>query len=169
MRNNTIGAEVVASEHYRHGCLEGTFSHLFHLCGEIVIFRYIGGKFPAVEHFEKELRQSIYCRSSHYQFNLRIGALYFLGNMALSCHAACNADNKRRLQFLQLFHASDDAENSVLGAFTDSTGVEYDKVGFVFVIREAVAYFFENAFYLFSVRNVELTSETSYIGEFLSA
>ncbi len=160
-----VGAEVVAAEHYRHTRLERASAHLLYSAGEIIVFGDIRLEAFSVESIEQQPRQSVYRRCAEYEIDLRIRALYLLSNMALSRHAARNADDELRFELLELFHASDYAENSVLGVFPDSAGIEYDKVGFVFVLCEAVACIFQYALYLLTVRSVELTAEAPDVSE----
>lgn len=83
--------------------------------------------------------------------------------MLLSGHAAGNADDKGRLFLLQLFHAAHDAEDSVLGGFTDGTGIEDNEISLIFVLGKGAAHFFKQPLYLLAIGDVQLTAEAAYI------
>ena len=152
--HDTVSAEIVAPEHYRHACLETALANLDRRLGKVVIFAYIGCKFRFSETVQHKLGQRTDSGSSQNKIDLRVRSPDLLGNLTLRRHAACYAYHQLRLFLLELFHAADNSENPVLRTLAHRAGVEDYKVGFVLVLSKTVTEVAQQSLYFFAVGNI---------------
>ena len=159
IRHNAVRAEIVAAVH--HGHPRACVAVAAHRQAFNDLFRFMPAQKNALRVGHggvHHLRQSVDDVRAEHDVHKRERRLNALRHALLFHHAAAYGNEQRRVAALHVFQRADVAEHAVFGVLANGTGVEQNKIGFIFIFREFKAHFREHTLHAFAVRHILLAA-----------